>query len=86
MSLLDAVHEDMNGDFGGAATCYEQAIQAGNAPFEAYLNLAVLYWQCTDYGFNATHMLSSHAKEIRYFVPTCARISLTLWQSVSKFR
>jgi len=31
-------------------------------------------------------LLSSHAKESRYFVPTCARISLTLWQSVSKFR
>ena len=30
--------------------------------------------------------LSSHAKEIRYFVPTCARISVTLRQSVSKFR
>ena len=30
--------------------------------------------------------LSSHAKESRYFVPTCARISVTLWQSVSKFR
>ena len=30
--------------------------------------------------------LSSHAKEIRYFVPTCARISLTLRQSVLKFR
>jgi len=29
--------------------------------------------------------LSSHAKESRYFVPTCARISVTLWQSVSKF-
>ena len=31
-------------------------------------------------------LLSSHAKESRYFVPTCARISLTLRQSVSKFR
>ena len=30
--------------------------------------------------------LSSHAKESRYFVPTCARISVTLRQSVSKFR
>ena len=30
-------------------------------------------------------ILSSHAKESRYFVPTCARISATLWQSVSKF-
>ena len=30
--------------------------------------------------------LSGHAKEIRYFVPTCARISVTLRQSVSKSR
>ena len=30
--------------------------------------------------------LSSYAKESRYFVPTCARISVTLWQSVSKVR
>jgi len=29
--------------------------------------------------------LSSHAKESRYLVPTCARIAVTLWQSVSKF-
>ena len=32
-----------------------------------------------------TRFLSSHAKESRYFVPTCARISVTLRQSVSKF-
>jgi hypothetical protein len=30
-------------------------------------------------------LLSSYAKESRYFVPTWARISVTLWQSVSKF-
>ena len=29
--------------------------------------------------------LSSHAKESWYLVPTCARIAVTLWQSVSKF-
>jgi len=59
MSLRDALHEDMDGDFVGAAECYEQAIQAGDAPLEAYLNLAVLYWQCTDYGFNAGHKLGA---------------------------
>ena len=36
--------------------------------------------------FAGLGQLSSHAKESRYFVPTCARISLTLRQSVSKFR
>ena len=33
---------------------------------------------------NVTLILSSHAKEIWYFVPTCARMSVTLWHSVSK--
>ena len=37
-------------------------------------------------GVDLNALLSSHAKESRYFVPTCARISVTLWQSVSKFR
>ncbi len=57
MSLLDAIYEDIKGDFVKAADCYEQLVQAECAPLEAYLNLAVLYWQCTDYGFNAGHKL-----------------------------
>jgi len=59
MSLPSALHEDMDGDVVEAADCYEQAVQAGDAPLEAYLNLAVLYWQCTDYGFNAGHKLGA---------------------------
>jgi len=31
-------------------------------------------------------LLSSHAKESRYFVPTFARMPMTLWQSVGKSR
>ena len=42
----------------------------------------LVHWQ-TEGG---AQRLSSHAKESRYFVPTCARISVTLPQSVSKFR
>ena len=57
MSLIVAVQEDMQGNLSNAAECYEQVIQAGGASLEAYLNLAVLYWQCTDYGFNASHKL-----------------------------
>ncbi len=57
MSLQDAVREDMNGSLVRAADGYEQIIQAECAPLGAYLNLAVLYWQCTDYGFNAGHAL-----------------------------
>ncbi len=57
MSLSGAVHEDMNGNIVRAADCYEQIVQVEDAPLEAYLNLAVLYWQCTDYGFNASHNL-----------------------------
>lgn len=58
MSLISATHKDMDKDIVEAADCYEQIVQAKCAPLEAYLNLSVLYWQCTDYGFNAGHNLS----------------------------
>lgn len=58
MSLTGAVRRDMDNDLVEAADCYEQIVQAECAPLEAYLNLSVLYWQCTDYGFNTGHNLS----------------------------
>lgn len=37
-----------------AAEEYELHISEGNAKLEAYLNLAFLYWQSTEYGFSAS--------------------------------
>lgn len=56
-NLLDAIQKDVNGDFVGAADCYERVIQQDSSSLVAYLNLSVLYWQCTDFGFNAGHHL-----------------------------
>ena len=58
MSLIDAVREDIAHNLARAADCYEEVIQAGDASIEAYLNLAVLYWQCTDYAFNVHYRLT----------------------------
>ncbi len=41
-----------------AAREYEHGISEGNAKLEAYLNLAFLYWQSTEYGFNVSLGLS----------------------------
>ena len=60
--------------------------------YVAYLLRAKELWARSYAQFIATEsrhpalmqQLSSHAKESRYFVPTCAKISVTLWQSVEK--
>ena len=68
-------------DIGAARTAFLfGALQSLNADFEAHGGRLILR-----YGKSPEQELSSHAKESRYFVPTCARISATLWQSVSKF-
>ena len=41
-----------------AAQAYEEAIAASDADFETFMNLAVLYFVCTDGGYAAHHNLS----------------------------
>ena len=53
----EAIHLDIAEQIVPATVAYEAAIQAGDAPLDAYLNLAVLYWSCWDYGFVSGHHL-----------------------------
>lgn len=58
MSELEkALALDEQGKVADAAQAYEEAIRTGNAPLDAFLGLAFVYWQCTDFGFNAAHHL-----------------------------
>ena len=57
MNLLHiALEKDIHEDILGAAEAYEKVIK-GDGPIDAYINLAFLYWQSTEYGFNAVHHL-----------------------------
>jgi hypothetical protein len=52
-SIREAIEKDIDGDIVGAAKAYEDVILAGSSPLDCYINLSVLYWQCTDFGFNS---------------------------------
>lgn len=52
MNVSEAVAADRSGHLEEAANLYERAVGAGNASLETLLNLAVLYWQVTDYGIS----------------------------------
>ena len=57
MNLLNVTLEkDIRQDFLGATDAYEKVIKE-DGPVDAYINLAFLYWQSTEYGFNAHHHL-----------------------------
>jgi hypothetical protein len=44
-------HEALTAKIIRTADGYEAIVAQGNAPVEVYINLAVLYWQCTEPGF-----------------------------------
>lgn len=52
----DAAAAEEKSDFVSAAELYEKAVVKG-APLDTLINLAVLYWQATDYGFWTGHHL-----------------------------
>lgn len=52
MTHEDALELERAGDIQGAVALYEQSLAV--APLEVMMDLAVLYWQITDYGFWAT--------------------------------
>lgn len=45
-----AIEQDVGGNRVEAADLYERALEVGIAPLDAYLNLAVLYWEYLDPG------------------------------------
>lgn len=57
--LEEALTADRNGDIQSAASLYEQAIAGGDHRLEVLLNLALLYWQATDFGLAAAKKLSA---------------------------
>lgn len=53
MRLEDAEAAEREGLLEKAADLYEEAIAEGSASLCTFLNLIVLYWQVTDFGFRA---------------------------------
>lgn len=58
MSLADAIRADREGRLEEAATLYEAALAAGESTLQGFLNLALLYWQATDYGLSTAKGLN----------------------------
>ncbi len=59
MTLAEALEADRAGDLVGAARLYEEVLAESAAPpVEAFVNLAVLYWQSTDPGLAGAKKLS----------------------------
>lgn len=54
MTFADAIAADRDGRTQDAAVAYEDALAADPRDLTSLLNLAVLYWQATDYGTSAT--------------------------------
>lgn len=51
MTLDDARKADREGRLIEAATLYEEALSEGRLPVDALMDMAILYWQATDYGY-----------------------------------
>lgn len=51
MTLGAAVKADQEGRLVGAAALYEEALSEGDVPVDALMDMAILYWQATDYGY-----------------------------------
>lgn len=57
MSLSDAIAADRAGNLDMAAAAYEAALAAGEKSLAGLLNLAMLYWQATDFGLSTARKL-----------------------------
>lgn len=51
MKLSDAIEAEQAERFEEAARLYEALIRQEHPPLEGFVNLLVLYWQVTEYGF-----------------------------------
>jgi hypothetical protein len=58
MTYDSALMEDRAGHIEQAAKAYEEALTKNPPALAMLMNLAVLYWQSTEYGFWAGHQLS----------------------------
>jgi len=68
-TLSRAIELEAKDDIVDAAEAYERLLAQGDAPAEAYVNAAFLYWQATELGFSATKHLDEKFVEragIRY--------------------
>src|SRR5690349_17354764 len=59
----EALSLDIQQDIEKAANVYEIAIKMPDSTLDAFLNLACLYWESTDLGFNAGTHLESGSME-----------------------
>jgi hypothetical protein len=56
-TLENAVKLDIDQQIEAASEAYELILTTVNPELKAYINLACLYWEVTDYGFNSGHHL-----------------------------
>lgn len=57
MSFARALRLEAGGDFAAACSAYEETLAAGGRDIDGYINLLVLYWQMSEYGFSAANGL-----------------------------
>jgi hypothetical protein len=57
--INEATQLDIDQKIQAAADKYEKILKSAGAPLEVFLNLAFIYWESTDYGFNTAHGLPS---------------------------
>ncbi|HEX8821039.1 MAG TPA: hypothetical protein VF794_14015 [Archangium sp.] len=60
MSFEEALASDRRRDFASAIQLYEESLVHSGASVEAHLNLLVLCWQLTDYGYWTTMKVPRH--------------------------
>jgi hypothetical protein len=85
-----AVGLDIAEQYEHAAELYELVIKEENPPVDAFLNLAVLYWECTDFGIMAGYHLpvdfvkKAHVRHEEVLVEAKERFAefpeVTFWQ------
>lgn len=67
MTFEDALSLDKQGDLAGASLAYEACLAEDPSRIGVLVNLIVLYWQATDFGFSTGHNLTAD------FVQRCSR-------------
>jgi hypothetical protein len=60
----EALHLDIAQDIEKAARTYEEAIRMPDITLDAFINLACIYWESTDFGFNAAMSLEAEFVKI----------------------
>ena len=64
MTALQKARElDARDDPVGAITAYEQAIANEDVGFDVFLDLAILYFKCADFGYASAHHLPQEIEE-----------------------